>query len=164
MRKIRLPSHKNKINLQLYIFALFKPSSHSGMRYKYALISGSNTQRGMEMRLERLNCFGVIQGEHSGMKMLSTVQVHCVILPWLDLEDKRFIIVLHKLGYKFTMIYWLNMWTWLHQRSRLESCMAGFRLEAEMSDSLVWVCICAFVSEFVCVSVLRSAAYSISTV
>ncbi len=114
------------------------------------------------MWLKQLNCFGIIQGEDAGTTILSIVQVHCITLPWVGPEDKRFIIVLHKLGNKFTMIYWLNIWTWLQQRSRLESCMAGFGLGAEMNDTvLVRLCIHVLVFEFVCVCVHKAGECSL---
>lgn len=80
-------------------------------------------------RLKQLNYFHVVRGEDARLKMLLIVQVHCVAPAWLSPEDKRFIIALHKLDNKFAVIYWLNIWTWLQQRNRLESCMADFGLE-----------------------------------
>lgn len=80
-------------------------------------------------QLKQLNYIPVVRREDARLKVLLIVQVHCVAPAWLSPEDKRFIIALHKLDNKFAVIYWLNIWTWLQQRNRLESCMADSGLE-----------------------------------
>lgn len=96
--------------------------------------------------LKQLNYFLVVWGEDARLKMLPIVQVHCVAPAWRSPEDKRFIIALHKLGNKFAVIYWLNIWTWLQQRNRLELCMADFGLEGinelQCTRQSVYACAC----------------------
>lgn len=136
-----------------FFSALSKPSRPGGIEQINALYHHLTSKEVWECNFWDPTALGQVWVKMQTWKCPFFSRVHCVMVPRPAPEDKRFITVLHKLGNKFTMIYWLYMWTWLQPRSRLESCMAGFRLEAETSNTVlvsvyccVWVCVLCIVA------------------
>lgn len=123
--KISFTSNGREMTLQFHR-CLLGMSSWQVIEYE---ILPKSLESEVLKQLKQLNYIPVVRREDARLKVLLIVQVHCVAPAWLALEGKRFIIALHKLDNKFAVIYWLNIWTWLQQRNRLESCMADFGLE-----------------------------------